>query len=57
MYYGLKVTPEESKKLEDNHIDYSFWDLDDILHNKETAEIVFESKEDFDAACKLLNKS
>ena len=54
MTYGIKVTPEQTKILDDNNICYDFYDIDDITSNNDTAEIEIDEW-DYEKVCQLLN--
>jgi len=55
MEYGLIVKVFDVKILEDNNIDFTYWDLTDDP-NSETIELNFETKQERDKASRLTKR-
>ena len=55
MEYGLIVTKNQLEKLDNNKIDYTFWDAFDFLQmDADNIEINFESIKERDRATKII---
>jgi len=56
MTHGLMIHQGEMEILEQHNINYSFWDVNELIEGSELVEIEFDSEQDYLKAKKLLNK-
>jgi len=59
MSYGMIVSQEQLKIIEENEVEYCFWDIESVLfgESEEEVEIEFDNEEDFNKARKLLKRT
>ena len=56
MTYGLMITNNEMNLLEENNVEYLFWDIEELINDNNVVEVEFETKEDFKKAKQLLDR-
>lgn len=54
MSYGLAVTPQALDVLEKEGVDYTFFDVNELLEDKETAEVMFDTIEKRNRAIEVI---
>jgi len=52
--YGLAVTPQALDVLEKEGVDYTFFDVNELLEDKETAEVMFDTIEKRNRAIEVI---
>jgi hypothetical protein len=56
MTYGLNCTPKQIEVLEQNNIDFDFYNVADLVDGNDKAEIEIHGTSEFQKALKLISE-